>query len=165
MKIEIKEQYKEFLEDMEKNLKDKEDLEYVKLKFSMFVDKVLEQMNSIVDYKEERMNELEQKQNEIEEKIDKMQQIVDNIEKDIYSEDGFDFEIVCPYCDNQFFIDMDENKTEVECPKCNNIIELDWSGDTEEDMQCSDDNCAHCNGCDVQPEEPKDEEKNNDDDM
>ncbi len=172
----IKEEYKSFLNDMEKNLKNKEDLEYVKIRFSMFVDKVIDEMDAILEYKEQKMNSIEEKQKQIDDKMNKMQQIIDNIENDIYSEDGFDFEIICPYCDNQFVIDVDENKTEVECPVCNNIIELDWSGDVEDDMDCEQD-CSGCHGCDdIQPEQkqekqqPQEEnkqekEENNDDDM
>ena len=175
----LREEYKKFLEDIEQNLKNKEDLEYVKVRFSMFVDKVIDEMDMLVDYKTQKMNELEQKQKEIDNKMNKMQQIIDNIEKDIYSDEGFDFEIICPYCDNQFVIDVDEDKTEVECPVCNNIIELDWSGDVEEDSDCHG-SCSGCHGCDDEPEEEQQEdekqlmqsednkankEENNDDDM
>ena len=92
--------------------------------------------------------------------MNKMQQIIDNIEKDIYSEDGFDFEIICPYCDNQFVIDVDEDKTEVECPVCNNIIELDWSGDVEEDSECNG-SCSGCHGCDEEQEKKENKQDNN----
>ena len=169
----LREEYKKFLEDIEKNLKNKEDLEYIKVRFSMFVDKVIDEMDMLVDYKTQKMNELEQKQKEIDDKMSKMQQIIDNIEKDIYSDEGFDFEIICPYCDNQFVIDVDEDKTEVECPVCNNIIELDWSGDVEEDSECNG-SCSGCHGCDEEQEENQDKnrsvdkkenEENNDDDM
>ena len=170
----LREEYNNFLKDVEKNLKNKEDLEYVKVRFSMFVDKVIDEMDMLVDYKTQKMNEIEQKQKEIDDKMGKMQQIIDNIEKDIYSDEGFDFEIICPYCDNQFVIDVDEDKTEVECPVCNNIIELDWSGDVEEDSDCHG-SCSGCHGCDEESEEEQQEnnqsienekkEENNDDDM
>ena len=171
----LREEYKNFLEDIEKNLKNKEDLEYIRIRFSMFVDKVIDEMDMLVEYKEQKMNEIEEKQKEIEEKMSKMQQIIDNIEKDIYSDEGFDFEIICPYCDNQFVIDVDEDKTEVECPVCNNIIELDWSGDVEEDSNCNG-SCSGCHGCGEEMEEQQDDnkqatqseenkEENNDDDM
>ena len=171
----LREEYNNFLEDIEKNLKNKEDIEYVKVRFSMFVDKVISEMDMLIDYKTQKMNELEQKQKEIDDKMSKMQQIIDNIEKDIYSDEGFDFEIICPYCDNQFVIDIDEDKTEVECPVCNNIIELDWSGDVEEDIDCNG-SCSGCHGCDEEAEEEQQQEKNqldenenkeenNDDDM
>ena len=170
----LREEYNNFLKDVEKNLKNKEDLEYVKVRFSMFVDKVIDEMDMLVDYKTQKMSELEQKQKEIDDKMSKMQQIIDNIEKDIYSDEGFDFEIICPYCDNQFVIDVDEDKTEVECPVCNNIIELDWSGEVEEDVGCNG-SCSGCHGCDEESEEEQQEnnqsienekkEENNDDDM
>ena len=141
----LREEYNNFLKDIEKNLKNKEDLEYVKVRFSMFVDKVIDEMDMLVDYKTQKMNEIEQKQKEIDDKMSKMQQIIDNIEKDIYADEGFDFEIICPYCDNQFVIDVDEDKTEVECPVCNNIIELDWASEDDDDG-CSG-SCGSCSGC------------------
>ena len=163
----LREEYNHFLEDIENNLKNKEDIEFVKVRFSTFVDKVIDEMETIINYKEQKMNDLEQKQKEIDDKMSKMQQIIDNIEKDIYSDEGFDFEIICPYCDNQFVIDVDEDKTEIECPVCNNMIELDWSGDLEEDTDCNG-SCSGCHGCDEQTDKPKKEEnheENNDDDM
>ena len=168
----LREEYNNFLKDVEKNLKNKEDLEYVKVRFSMFVDKVIDEMDMLVDYKTQKINEIEKKQKEIDDKMSKMQQIIDNIEKDIYSEEGFDFEIICPYCDNKFVIDVDEDKTEVECPVCNNIIELDWSGEVEEDIGCNG-SCSDCHGCDEESEEEQQKnnqsnekkEENNDDDM
>ena len=141
----LKNEYKSFLDDIEKNIKNKEDLEYIKRRFATFLDVVLEQMDYIMNYKTEEMERLEKSQKQIEEKMNKMQQVIDNIEKDIYAEDGFDFEIVCPYCNFEFIIDLDENKTEIECPECQNIIELDWTGDIEGHEQSG---CAgHCGGC------------------
>ena len=130
--VSIKNEYKSFLDDIEKNIKNKEDLEYIKKRFADFLDVVLEKMDYILDYKEE-MNKLEEKQNQIEAKMAKMQKIIDNKENDIYSEDGYDFEITCPYCNYEFIIDVDETKTEVQCPECKNMIELDWN-EGEDDL-------------------------------
>ncbi len=145
----IKTEYKSFLDDIEKNIKNKEDLEYIKKRFSSFLDVMLDQIDYIMDYKKEEINNLEKTQKVIEEKMSKMQQVIDNIEKDIYDE-GFDFEITCPYCNYEFFIDVDENKTEVQCPECRNMIELDWSGDVDdnpdEENNCNGD-CHGCSGC------------------
>lgn len=145
----IKNEYKSFLDDIEKKIKNEEDLNFIKLRFAQFVDVVLDKIDYIVDYKNEEMQKLKESQKQIEEKMSKMQQVIDNIEKDIYVEDGFDFEIVCPYCNSEFVIDMDENKKEVECPDCKNIIELDWSGDIndEADTGCQG-SCHGCHGCD-----------------
>ncbi len=144
----LKNEYKSFLDDIEKNVKNKEDLEYVKGRFASFLDVVLDQMDYIMDFKKEEIAKLEDTQNKLSLQIGQMQQVIDNIEKDIYTEDGFDFEIVCPYCNYEFIIDIDENKTEIECPECQNIIELDWSGDVDgEDKGCSG-NCHGCHDCD-----------------
>ena len=106
--------YKKLVEDLNQNIKNKEDLAYVKEKLADFVDIVIQELNGVVRFKEDKMDQLEQTQRELDAKINKMQQILDNIEKDIYSDDGFDFEIVCPYCNYEFFIDVDEEKTEIQ---------------------------------------------------
>ena len=142
----LKNEYKSFLDDMEKNIKNKEDLEYIKKRFTDFLGIMIEQMDNMMEYKAEQIEKLEESQKQFEEKMSKMQQILDNIEKDIYAEDGFDFEIICPYCNYQFVIDMDEDKTDIECPECQNIIELDWTGDIDEDESCTG-SCHGCHGC------------------
>ena len=130
----LKDSYTSFIKDIEANIKNKEDVNYIKSRFAEFLDVVLQQMDHIIDYRKGEVEELEKKQKELDDKMDKMENIVRNIEKDIYSEDGFDFEIVCPYCDYEFVIDVDENKTEIECPECGNIIELDWTGDLDDEQ-------------------------------
>lgn len=152
----LKEEYKKFLDDIEKNIKDPEDLEYIKTRFTEFLGSVLDQMDYIMTYKEDKVMQLEESQKALEERLNKVQDVVDNIEKDIYSEDGFDFEIVCPYCNYEFVVDVDENKTEIECPECQNTIELDWSGNPDEEDECSG-HCSHCHGCE--------DEEDNDEDM
>lgn len=142
----IKTEYKSFLDDIEKNIKNKEDLEYIKGRFASFLDVMLDQIDNIMDYKKEEIDKLEKTQKQIEERMSKMQQVINNIEKDIYDE-GFDFEITCPYCNYEFFIDVDENRTEVECPECKNMIELDWSGDVDDESDGCNGNCHGCSGC------------------
>ena len=143
----LKNEYKSFLDDIEKNIKNKEDLDYIKERFVSFMDIVLNEMDRIMEYKEEKMEQLENTQKQLGERMSKMQQIIENIEKDIYAEEGFDFEIVCPYCNYEFVIDLDENKTEIECPECNNMIELDWTGDLEEEQEHCQGSCHSCSGC------------------
>lgn len=149
----IKNEYKSFLDDIEKNIKNKEDLEYVKKRFASFADVMLNQIDYIMEYKKEEIENLEKKQQQIEEKMSKMQNVIDNIEKDIYAEDGFDFEIVCPYCNYEFIIDVDENKTEVKCPECNNTIELDWTGDLDDEESGCSGECNGCHGCSNEDED------------
>ncbi len=54
----IKNEYKGFLDDIEKNIKNKEDLEYVKKRFTAFLDPVLDEINSIIEYKKEEVIDL-----------------------------------------------------------------------------------------------------------
>ena len=158
----LKNEYKSFLDDIEKNITNKKDLEYVKSRFTSFLDVMIDQMDYIMTYKKDEIEKLEETQKQIEERMSKMQQVIDNIEKDIYSEDGFDFEIVCPYCNYEFIIDMDEDRTEVTCPECNNIIELYWSGDVDDvDQGC----LGHCSGCSGCGGSSEDENIDEDDDM
>lgn len=107
------------------------------------------------------VKELKENQKIMTNKIEKMQQVIDHIESDIYSDEGFDFEIVCPYCENEFVIDANEDKNEVECPECKNVIELDWTGDLYDDEEdgCSG-HCCGCSGCG-----DSSDEENEDDDM
>lgn len=107
------------------------------------------------------VKELKENQKVMTNKIEKMQQVIDHIESDIYSDEGFDFEIVCPYCEHEFVIDANEDKNEVECPECKNVIELDWTGDLYDD---EDDGCSgHCSGCSGCGDSS--DEENEDDDM
>lgn len=108
------------------------------------------QMESLL----KELKEIKENQKEMNKRMEKMQHVIDNIENDIYAGEGFDFEIVCPYCEYEFVIDADENKTEVECPECKNIIELDWSGDLDElDDDCCSGHCHGCSSCDNSDEE------------
>ena len=105
------------------------------------------------------VKEIKENQEEISDRLDRLQQIFDHIEHDdcdcgCEDDEGFEFEIVCPYCENEFVVDLSDDKDHVECPECKNVIEcpecknvieLDWSGELEdgEDDECS----GHCHGC------------------
>lgn len=165
----IKGKYKRILEDLENNIKDQEDLNYAKEKFMeltlIFMD-IIDRLTILTDA---RIQEIEEKQQEINTRISNVQSIVDEIEGDIYdTDDEYEFEIVCPYCNHEFTTDIaDEEKEEIKCPKCNNIIELDWNG--EEEYSCSGD-CTHCHGEKVAEDEEeyntqKEENNNEDEDM
>ena len=143
----IKGKYKKILEDLENNIKDPEDLLYTKEKFMeltlIFMD-IIDRLTALTDA---RIKEIEERQEEINSRINNVQSMVDEIEGDIYEDDNdYEFEIICPYCNYEFFIDVDEEKTEIQCPECENMIELDWSGnpDEEADSGC-DGSCSGCN--------------------
>ena len=140
----IKGKYKKILDDLENNIKDQDDLIYTKEKFMeltlIFMD-IVDRLTALTDA---RIKEIEERQEEINNRINNVQSMVDEIEGDIYDEDdGYEFEIVCPYCNYEFTTDMaDEEKDEIKCPNCNNIIELDWN--QEDDCYACEGNCSHC---------------------
>ena len=150
----IKGKYKKILEDLENNIKDEQDLLYTKEKFMELTMIFLDIVDRLTALTDARIKEVEEKQQAINEKIANVQAIVDGIEGDIYeSDDSYEFEIVCPYCNYEFTTDIeDEEKDEVKCPNCNNIIELDWN--SEEEYACGGD-CAHCAGEQVAEDEEK----------
>lgn len=151
---EISGRYKQIMEDLEKNIKNPEELEFVKEKFSdlsmLFVD-MLDRVTRLTDNK---IQKIEERQQEIASKINDVQKIVDGIESDIYEDDeNYEFEIVCPYCNYEFTADIeDESKNEIECPECHNTIELDWNSEEEKDGCFG--SCSHCiSGCVAEEEE------------
>ena len=136
-------QYKKILKDLEKNIKDKEDFEYVKNQMTNLFMIFFNEIDNLKELYEEKVDTILARQSAVEDKINKMEGTLKNIEKDIYldEEETADFEIVCPYCNNEFIIEMDELKDEVQCPECKNMIELDWNDD-----DCCDDEYSGCHG-------------------
>lgn len=112
--------------------------------------KEFESFMSDIENIKEKVSQIEQKQQELENRIQRIEAVVGNIERDIYEEDGFDFEILCPYCNAEFVVDVDGDQLEVTCPECNNVIELDWTGNVEDEgFGCNYGGCATCGGCDT----------------
>jgi len=142
----LSKEYDKIISEIEKTISNEQEREIVKQKvvdLSMLFFDLINNMNTILD---EKIAKMEEKQNDIDEKIENLKNSVNEIESDIYEETAgeYDFEIVCPYCNNEFVTDlglMNEEKTEIRCPECNNIIELDWND--EEDEGCA----GHCSGC------------------
>lgn len=149
---ELSNRYAQIIKDLQNNIKDQEDKEFVISKIQelsmMFID-IIDRLTSLSDLK---IKEVEAKQKEINEKMLKIQKVVDEIESDIY-----EFEIICPYCNHEFTTEISsEISTDVECPECHNTIELDWNG---EDEECEHD-CSMCgHECVAEEEEEYEIEK------
>lgn len=175
---ELSNRYQQIMKDLQANIKDEKDKEFVIEKFQelsmMFMD-VIDRLTCLTDL---RIKEVEEQQKQIDDRMSKIQKVVDGIESDIYEdEESYEFDIMCPYCNHEFTTNISSDvNTEVECPECHNMIELDWNGDEEE--------CTHnCSGCGhdcsaelaeelaIEPEMPivekeeLDEENNNEEDM
>lgn len=139
----IKGKYKQIIDDLEENIKDSEQLHFIKDKFSELSMLFIDMLDRITRLTDNKIQEIEEKQQDILNRINSVQSIVDEIESDIYEDDeNYEFEIVCPYCNYEFLADIeDENKDEIVCPECHNTIELDWN--PEEEIGCLG-SCSHC---------------------
>ncbi len=127
----LKEQFQKLMSDMQKNIKNEEDLKYVQENiFTMMAD-IIDKVDNLCNSNEIRISKLEDK--------------IDRMSKELYLNDVYDIEVVCPYCNYEFETEFDENKKEIKCPECNNIIELDWVSEDDDDG-CSG-GCGSCSGC------------------
>ena len=159
------------IKDIEKSISDEKEREIVLKKVSELSFMYMDVIDRISNVNSERMDDIEKHQDKLDEKIGKVKDTVDLIKKDIYEDEDYDFEIVCPYCNHEFVADIeDELKEEIECPECHNKIELDWDG---EDDDCCSGGCCGCGhhdecGCDDDEEDSdtdNEEKDDNDDDM
>ncbi len=164
---ELSNRYQQIMKDLQANIKDENDKEFVIGKFQelsmMFMD-VIDRLTYLTDL---RIKEVEEQQKEIDGRMAKIQKAVDGIESDIYEEEeAYEFEIICPYCNHEFVTDIKSDvNTEVECPECHNMIELDWNGDEDEECTHNCSGCGHdCSEIENETEEmPKQEIEDNED--
>ena len=139
----------QFMKDIEKNLKNKEDITYTKERTEKMVEVVLQTLNDVVDYEENKLITVAEKVKQNELMLEELKRRVDNVYQDIYDEEDNDITVInCPYCGTEFEADIDEYIEEVKCPECQNTIELDWDGNVDEDkdLGCGG-NCSQCGGC------------------
>ena len=86
--MEIKEQLQKLILDMNKNIKDEKDLKYVQENVIKTMVDILQKMDDV------------NKDNQT--KIAKLEEKMDKMAKELYLNDVYDIEIVCPYCNYQF---------------------------------------------------------------
>ncbi len=155
---ELSNKYREIMDEIDKKITDEEQLNFVKSKVSeisiIFID-IIDRLSEVID---EKVIDIEKGQKSIEKKLAKVQNAIDVIEKDIY-DDNMETEIVCPYCNNEFLAELnDEDESEIECPECHNIIELDMNGDIEDEFLGCSGNCHSCGGCEIENNEDDEDE-------
>ncbi len=149
--------YKDLINNLDKSIKDEKMLDNIKHQVYELMISSLDSINNIVD--------IQDRQCQLEKNMKKLQKKVSRIEEDIYiydddDNDGdkmhdndYEFEIRCPYCNEDFIISNEsKNSFEIECPNCHNLIELDWNGDEE---------CCNCDECKEGCYEDDDEESKN----
>ncbi len=125
--MDFNDQYKVFLEDIQKNITNEVDKAYIEKRFSDFVNTVIVKLKENKENSETKMKEYEKTQNALIQKVNELENAIGRIEDDLYEYDEYDLEIKCPYCSATFTTDVEEVNKELECPSCENIIEIDWT--------------------------------------
>ncbi len=137
--------FKKILKELEENIQDKDSLEFVKIQMFNLYNMFFEELEKNDEINNKKILAILSTQQEMLEKINALEVGIRGIEKDIYYDGEDEFEVVCPYCNNEF--EIDELRDEVICPECNNTIELDWS------HNCDGHSCEGCHDCDETKEE------------
>ena len=120
----LKKRFNNILQDIEKNVTNKEDLDYIKTQVYNISLLFLDELDKLAEINLNRLNTMIDREKELEAKIESMEKIIDKLEKEVYSSDeDSDFEIVCPYCNSEFIEDFSND----------NLIELDWNEEELED--------------------------------
>lgn len=143
----LQEKFNKIIEDLNQNIENKNDLEYIKTQIYNISMLFIDELDKISELNMDKMNRLIARHKELNNKMKQIENKMKQIEEDIYldsEEDELGFEIICPYCNTEFEVDMnDEIKSEIKCPECNNVIELDWN---QEEDGCNG-HCDSCGGC------------------
>ena len=159
----LQEKFNKIINDLDQNIENKNDLEYIKTQIYNISMLFIDELDKISELNMDKINRLIVKHKELNNRMQQLENTMKQIEEDIYldsDEEELGFEIMCPYCNAEFEVDMNEKiKSEVKCPECNNIIELDWNQD-----ECCGGHCgsceSHCNfedngddGCNCEDED------------
>ena len=136
--------FKKILEDLESNINNKEDLDYIKTQIFSLYNMFFDEISKIEEESSTKIETIAANQTALQEKVESLEKDLKSMEKELYIDDDSNFSITCPNCNNEFIVDCEELKNEVECPECNYIIELDWGDNCEEYGGCPH-NCGGCN--------------------
>lgn len=162
----LKKKFNEIIQDLEKNIKNKEDLDYIKSKVYNISLLFLDEMDRLAELSLDRMSVMLEREKELGHKIARMEKVINEIEKEVFISQEGDFEIICPYCNSEFVADLSDGmEHEVKCPECGNSIELDWHEEENCGHNCGGE-CSHCHDeyeGDEEIEEQEDDDKDEDD--
>ena len=123
----LKKKFNEILDDLEKNITNKEDLDYIKSQVYNVSILFLDEVDKLTELSLDRLNVMIDREKELSRKIAKMEKIINHLEKEVFVPQECDFEIVCPYCNTEFVEEFTKGmEDEVKCPECGNVIEIDW---------------------------------------
>ena len=150
----IEKEYKKFLNDLEENLKDNPDFEYIKAKFIKLMLLFFDEIDYMREQYDEKIEKILERQSYFEDKINKVEELANGIEEEMrlneevedqmitellhphlrnYDNDT-ECEVTCPYCGELFYIHVEGVEKEITCPYCDNPIEVDWN-DSDNDKK------------------------------
>ncbi|MCI8621589.1 MAG: hypothetical protein HFJ50_07875 [Clostridia bacterium] len=161
----LKKKFNAIMADLESNIKNQEDMEYIKSQVYNIALLFLDEIDNITELSLDRMNVMLEREKELAHKVTKMERALNNLEKEVFVSQEGDFEIICPYCNAEFLENLnDDVEHEIKCPECGNVIELDWHEEEECTHNCSGGcTCNHSHEEDDYDEE--DENGDEEDDM
>ena len=112
--------FKEVIKSLEKNIKNKEDLDFIKKQITELTMSYLNEFENLDQKYDSKISKCT-------EKIEELESSFEEIKKQITHEEEIDVEpINCPYCNSKFLIEYDNSQKDIKCPDCKNIIELEW---------------------------------------
>lgn len=164
----LQEDFNAIIAKIEERITDEEELNFIKQQIADISMLYINELNKVMDISERRVNQVVENQRVLEKKQLELEAALNNMEKELFvSEEDYNFEIVCPYCNHEFVSDIGSDIHEVECPECHNTIELDWNQESE--GECGG-HCGSCGGCEHDQEDNEiediveiDEEENKED--
>ena len=84
---EIRKEFTNFLDDLDKNIKNQEDLKYIKERSAVFMNVILDHIDFILQLKEDKISEIEEKQNIIQNKLNGIEKDIAEIQQEMYIDD------------------------------------------------------------------------------
>lgn len=121
----VSKKYDEVLKNLESNISNKKDLDYIKTQINELTIAYIDEINKENTKSHKRFGNIEKRLLALENKVDLLD------DEDVEEEYGE--KIKCPYCNHEFFVEYDITNQETNCPSCDNLIVLDW-GEFEDDM-------------------------------
>ena len=125
----LQDNFNAIMAKIKERITDEEELEFIKQQIAELSMIYIDELNKIMDLSERRVNQIYENQKMLEQKMNELEKGVNTIEKELFVEEEYDFEIVCPYCNYEFVTDINSTKKEIQCPECHNTIELDWNAE------------------------------------
>lgn len=98
----LQDKFNSIIAKIEERITDPEELEFVKQQIADISMMYIDEINKIMDLSERRVNQVYENQKILEQKMAEIERGMNTIEKELFVEDEYDFEIVCPYCNHEF---------------------------------------------------------------